>query len=75
MLMRAIYVEDSRKIVEFLQKGIFFFSLEGQFVNSDDLDDYIETDIDDNIGRKKKEMGKSMQFVFERLRFTTETDP
>ena len=71
--MRAIYVDDSRIIVEILKSGVVFDSEKGLFIYSDNTENYIETDIKENMKRTEVEIDKAMNFVSSDLKFTTET--
>ena len=72
--MRAIYVDDSRNIVEILKSGVVFDSEKGLFIYSDNTENYIETDIKENMKRTEVEIGKAMNFISSDLKFTTETE-
>ena len=72
--MRAIYVDDSRIIVEILKSGVVFDSEKGLFIYSDNMEDYIETDIEENMKRTEVEIDKAMNFISSDLKFTTETE-
>ena len=76
--MRAIYVDDSRMIVEILKKGIVFDTEKGLFIDNgeDDQIDYIDEDIDieADMKRTEQEFGKAMNYICDDLKFTTETE-
>ena len=74
VLLKAIYVDDGRLIVEILKKGVIFNNTTGKFMMSPDPIDYIEGDIMDDVKRTEIEIGKAMNYINTDLRFTTETE-
>ena len=76
--MRAIYVDDSRMIIEILKKGVVFDTEKGLFIDhsEDDQVDYIAEDIDieADMKRTEQEFGKAMNYICDDLKFTTETE-
>ena len=67
-------MDDSLLIVDILKKGVVFDKEKGIFTESEDPEDYIETDLDDDIRRKEIEILTAMNYINSDLKFTTETE-